>query len=393
MKQNMHLFIITAASVLFNASCTQSLTGASDNIAKSTVPRPLTNFQKIEATLPAEQKKESQIELKIKKTASATTHSGAAPQEAPAQKNASEVISKASDSDEIKMSVNYKISFKNLPELVAAAQEKDLAVFKQRTSAASELQEKIKSMNEEHFCQIRVQGQFHPEDYLKLAVSELQQVDPKNDIYQTRLVFRNANGEMTFLCTHTTNNFYVEEFALNMKNLLHIFNLDNEGVALENFSNPRTENRIGNAVKIKNLENFNKVLIKDEAKDLFGMVDGKIMDLDEASSLVARGQSKMSCAIAQVAGQISSDKVYIRVEKGVIEETPTGVPTASLFATYRADEGNAFVITCFTQKTTSWFELTNAASAVLQFGVLERPEYNKKYDEVMALHKKMKEKR
>lgn len=365
MKQNKHLLAIGVASLLLNASCKQQFTSSSEsNLAHKGAISATPTSAKPNAT-------SSDASLTAKSPHSTT---------------------KATDSDEIRTSTNYKISFKNLNELMKIAQLKDRVVFKQKVESATELEEKIKSMNEETFCQIKVQGSFHSEDYLKLASTDLQQVDKKNDIFQSRLIFNNANGEVQFLCTHTTFNFYVEEFAMNMNNLLHIFDLDSKEVSFANYINPRTENRIGNAVKIKSIENFNKVLIKEEASELFGMVDGKIMDLDEASSLVANKKSKMSCAIAQVAGKISTDKVYIRVEKGVIEETPAGVPTASLFATYRADEENAFVVTCFALKTASWFELTRTANSVLQFGVLERPEYNIKYDEVMALHKKLMEK-
>ena len=43
-----------------------------------------------------------------------------------------------------------------------------------------------------------------------------------------------------------------------------------------------------------------------------------------------------------------------------------------------------------TKKTSEWYDLIQVAQGVLKFGVLNRIEYNKIYDEVKAINEKMK---
>lgn len=300
---------------------------------------------------------------------------------------------KAKDSDEIKAATVYKISFVDLPGLVNLSGKADTVVHRQKISSEAVLSQKIKTMNEESFCKILIKGTFHSEDFLKLEDHELREIDKENDVFQTLLKFKNANGEIQFTCTHTTPNFYIEEFYQNMQPWLDMYDIETNKVNLVGYVNPRTENRMLNAIKISDVEKLEKIIIQEDRKQLFAMEDGQIKDMDEASALVANGDGKMSCAILYVVGQLSRDKVFIRVEKGVAEETPAHVSTATIYAIYRADAENLFALTCLVKKTTSWSELMNTGKNILQFGVLERPAYNKKYDEVLEIHKELKEKK
>lgn len=71
------------------------------------------------------------------------------------------------------------------------------------------------------------------------------------------------------------------------------------------------------------------------------------------------------------------------------KETAKNITTATVFIIYRANDTHFFRFLCAIQKDTSWFELLETAKETLEFGVLGRLNYNKKYDEVKALHSQL----
>ncbi len=309
----------------------------------------------------------------------------------PAQTN----VTLAADSDEIKNTAAVKISFADLNGLLEISQMKNSAIHRQMEfqSQDSEIIAQLKKMNEENMCRVHINGKFHEKDYLLLANHERNPIDKAEDIYKSELTFKNANGEIRFTCLHTTPNFFVEDFYINLQKWITVYNMEETPLNIKDYVSPRTENRLLNAIKIANLEKFEKIIMSDDRKELYSLFNGDVVDMDAASGEVANKDGLMSCSVPYVVGTLSKDQVFIRVEKGIAEETPAEMKTGTIFAIYRADAENFFAITCLSKKTSTWLDFMKIAKGIISFGVMERPEYSKKYDEVIEIHKEFKAKK
>ncbi len=246
--------------------------------------------------------------------------------------------------------------------------------------------------NEDNYCKVSTQDKFSKSDYLKLDQSEIKLLNAEFDVYETTLIFKNRNGSIKFICTHTTSNFYVEDFYKNLQLFVQITNLNGEIFNLKDFVNPRLEKRMLNAIKIINVENLEKIVLDPQQKEGFGISHGEVESIDKLSNLVAGGKEKTACMVAERSGEFDKSKIYIRVEKGIAGDTPKNVPTATLYSIYRADEKNYFIVTCLMEKTAPWSNLMEATKGTIQFEALQRLDYNKKYDEIFKIHQQLKSK-
>lgn len=240
--------------------------------------------------------------------------------------------------------------------------------------------------NEEHFCSVQANGNLKDNEPLKLVDNALKQTDVEADLYQTQLEFKNSSGKLIFACDHTTNNFFAEDFAINFKDFFQVLDFEGKPLKLEGHVNPRTERRQLNAVKLKNIEILEKIVLDEKSKEAFGLSEGGVDSLDKLSNLVAGGTKSMTCVVAEKQGEFLKDTVYIRVDKGVAQDTPREIPTATMYATYRADANHYFIVTCLMKKSDPWGVMMKATDSAFEFGVLDRTSYNKKFDEIKALH-------
>lgn len=305
-----------------------------------------------------------------------------------ATKGASEVPV-AKDSDEIVKSFVYKLTFKDLDGLMKISQKEKVVLYNKEIIAEDKAMAMLPSLNEENFCKVVTSDKFNKADYLKLEAPEMKELDKEKDLYQTTLTFKNSNGTLKFICAHPTNHFYVEDFYKNVQNLVEVRNTENKVFDVSQYTNPITDMRIINAMKIKDPKKLEKVILSNSAKDLFALSNGEALPLDTVSKMVDDGKKQMSCVISEKSGPFLTDKVYFRVALGVAEETPREVPTASVYAVYRADATHALAVTCFARKTAAWSELINESKGILEFGVLRRPDFTKPYKEMIQLHEKV----
>lgn len=300
-------------------------------------------------------------------------------------------VALASDSEKIKNEEIIRIQFKDLPTLMKYANKADQVMHDQKIKSEALMKIDILKANEDSFCKMTTQDRFNSADYLKLDLSEMKQINQEFDIFETTLTFKNANGTIQFNCIHTTSNFYVEDFYINFQSLLLVTDFNGSPFNLKIYRNPRLEKRIINAIKLIDIDKLQKIVL-DPKKEGLGISHGQVDSIDKLSNLIAGGKEKMACMVAEKSGDFDKTKIYIRVEKGVAVDTPKNIPTATLYSIYRADEKNYFVITCLMSKKAPWIDLTEAAKGIFQFEVLQRLDYNKKYDEVFNIHQKLKSK-
>jgi hypothetical protein len=299
----------------------------------------------------------------------------------------------AHDSEQIKKSNDLKISIIDLKSLIQLSKKSEIVIHQQKIIKKSEIKTQILKANEDSYCQVKIQGDILSTDYLKLDMNELNQINTEFDVFESQLSFKNSKATISFNCIHTTSNFYVEDFASNFSKILNVYNLDGEIYDLKNYLNPRTEKRMLNAIKIIDTDKLEQVVLDEKTIEAHALSHGKVDSTDRLSNFIAAGKEKIACMVPEKSGAFDKSKVYIRVEKGIAMETPKNIPVATMYAIYRADEKNYFVLTCLMQKTAEWSELFDAAEGVFKFEALSRLEYNKKFDEVTALHKTLNSKK
>jgi hypothetical protein len=294
---------------------------------------------------------------------------------------------KSSDSDQIRESSEIiKLKIKKMSLLTSHFNKKTTVLFQKRFTTESLALDQLKSSNEELFCRADDLSKFSTDDYFKLDEIESSKKDDQFDIYETKIVFRNANGALVFACTHTTPQLFVESFANLFEEFIDVWDPNNKMMANPNFENPKTLKRKLNAVKIKNLENLMKASSEENQGPSFFFHEGQIKDADQTLTLIKMGQSKMGCFMIDHSEKLDTEKTYISVRRGLYGgETPKNIPSATLFMIYRADEANYFVLVCEVNKSSEWFELIPTMEGTLQFGSLDRLNYNKVYDEVIAV--------
>ena len=296
----------------------------------------------------------------------------------------------ATDSEKIKTQDGFKIAFRNLEAVQKLSENKKLVIMRQKEVELTSPQALLGQLNEEQFCQFRLDGKFHPQDFLLLDLdsAKLELTDKDLDLYRTQMQFKNSNGTLTIVCDHTTNNFYFEDMYQNLGQLIVVYGLENQVLDVKNFVNPRTERRKINAIKLKDIEKLNQIVLSADTKEGLGIASGVVDSSDKLINYVAAGEKDATCVITEKLGEFKTDRVYIRVDKGILVDTPKDIPSATLFSVYRADSEHAFELSCFMKKSAEWNVLFEAMKGVIEFGVLDRPIYNKTFDEIKALHGK-----
>lgn len=299
-------------------------------------------------------------------------------------------VTKAKDSDEIKNKPSMKLSFKNLKGLIEIS-DTNSVVFKSKVVDGVEAEKTLEAGNEAHFCRIEGAYLFHPDDYLELAAgSDKFLINKENDIYDTRLEFKNSNGTLTFICNHASRGFYIQDFAENFMSYINLVAATTV-VDGKKFVNATTEDRFLNAIQIQDVEKMKKIILVD-GNEGFAMNNGEVKSADLLANQIAAGKEQMACMVADKAGDFDTKKVYFRVENGIAADTPKEIPTATVYSIFRADEKNYFTLSCIVQKSTPGSEIFKVAKNILKFGALERNEYNKQYQKMIDLHEGLKPK-
>jgi hypothetical protein len=297
-------------------------------------------------------------------------------------------VTLASDSEKIKTQNGFKIAFRNLDAVKRLSENEKIVIMRQKEVELTSPQALLGQLNEEQFCQIQLQGKFHPQDFLLLDFdhSSLVQTNKELDLYRTKMNFKNSNGVVAISCDHTTNNFYIEDMYQNLGQLIVVYGLENQVLDLKNFVNPRTERRRINAIKLKDVEKLKQIIINESTKEGLGISSGVVDSSDKLINFVAAGEKRATCSITNQVGEFKTDHTYIRVEKGILVDTPKDFPLVTLYSTYRADKEHFFELSCFMKKSEEWNVLFDAMKGVFEFGVLDRVAYNKTFDEIKALH-------
>jgi hypothetical protein len=172
----------------------------------------------------------------------------------------------------------------------------------------------------------------------------------------------------------------------NLGQLVVVYGLENQVLDVKNFVNPRTERRKINAIKLKDIEKLKQIVLSEETKEGMGIASGVVDSSDKLINFVAAGEKQATCVITAQLGEFKTDRVYIRVDKGILVDTPKDIPSATMYSVYRADKEHAFELSCFMRKSAEWNVLFETMKGVFEFGVLDRPTYNKTFDEIKALH-------
>ncbi len=297
-----------------------------------------------------------------------------------AQKNDQEPqISEEEKSAVLKIKV---LSQKKIDELLNQSQK---VVFKSKIIDVEQAMKDLKKGNEDSFCSLAGDIAFSEQKMIAVIGVDKKLLDKDSDIFETAISLMSQNHKAILKCTHTTNNFYIEQFAINMNQYFEVWS-DAKKMETANFKNPRTLNRTLNAVKIINLKVLQAASLSEDRKAL---VSGKLVSEEQSLDLIRNGKERTACIVSEVSKNLDTSKVYIRVDKLMGPDKYTDV--IEQHTIYRADKDNYFVFQCMmTKKTSEWYDLVQVAQGVLKFGVLNRLEYNKLYDEVKAINDKVK---
>lgn len=286
-------------------------------------------------------------------------------------------------------SEDVRVEIKDVAGLQKLAADKSLVLHQGQVKKEDDIKEKLAQGDEDHYCKLIIKDSLKVGDKLKFEDSIAQILDEKLDVHQTNLIFKNSKSEIQFICTHTTSNFFIEDFYKNFVALLDFYGLNGALPKIKDFINPRTENRMVNAIRLLDTDKLEKVILDEKAAEGFGLSNGEVASIDLLSNKISAGVEKIACMVAEKVGTFDKSKVYIRVASGISSDTPKDIPSATMFTIYRADEKNYFILTCQMLKSSPWSDLMSAAKGVFQFGALSRIEYNKKFDEVMAIHSRL----
>lgn len=294
-------------------------------------------------------------------------------------------VAKAADSDEIKSKPSLKISFKNF-KLLLALSDTDNVLFNSKVVDAKTAEAKLEKGNEGHFCRVEGAYAFNAEDSLEVTDgTDKFLVNKDKDIYDTRLDFTNKNGKLTFVCNHAGQGFFVQDFAGNFKDYLEV-KANTTVMTDKDFVNPYEEDRRLEAIQLLDTAKLEKIVLTEKTTEGMALSKGEVVSADKISTEIAAGNEKIGCMINDKQGEFDKKKVYIRVDKGIAQETPANIPYISVYAIYRADKDSSFVLTCMVDKRTSWSALFNTAKNVIKFGALDRVDFNKKSAEVIRIH-------
>lgn len=294
-------------------------------------------------------------------------------------KPAEPVISDAEKTAVLKVKV---VNQKLISEILNHA---DQVVYKSKVTPLEKALIDLKKGDEDSFCAISGDVDFNVQKMVAITAIDKKIVDQDADVFETEITLMSQNKKSLLKCTHTTSNFYIEQFAINMSKYFEVWN-DTQKMTTAGFKNPRTENRKLNAVKIKNLKMLQQASSLEDRKAL---VSGRLVSEVESLELLKTGKERTVCVVSEASKDLDVSKIYIRVDKAMGPDKYAEV--IEQHTIYRADKDNYFVLQCLmTKKTSEWYDLMNVGKGVLEFGVLHRNEYNKMYDELKALNEKLK---
>lgn len=240
--------------------------------------------------------------------------------------------------------------------------------------------------DEDSFCGVQDFKNLIVNSVYGITSIDQTQIDKNFDVYETTFTLIDTQkNKSKIVCTHTTNNFYIEQLIKNFKQELQVFSRDKVyDDDVENFQHLRTLNRKINAIKIKNLGIFQEFSAAGGAKAL---INGKLVPTEDAGQALIANQTTMFCQMGDRSKNLDFSKNYIRVAKKMGSDNYEMV--IFMTTTYMADENNYFVLGCWMNKNKAvWYDLLKIADGIFEFGTLGRIEYNKKYDEVKALYEK-----
>jgi hypothetical protein len=240
---------------------------------------------------------------------------------------------------------------------------------------------KLKNGNEDSYCSMRGDIVFDENSVVdfKDMKTELKNIDA--DVYESILTVSSNNKQSKFICSHTTNQFYIEQLAVNFSKYIEIFSPENKKFENKEFINPRAEARKLNALKIKNKA---KLIEVSTDKDPKALAAGAVVSDSESLALIQSGKERTACVVSEIPSQINTDKVYFLVRKKLVSNTnPDLIEQHILF---RADKDNYFSLMCMmTKKTSQLDDIISVTRGVLEFGALNRLEYNAQFKEVLSL--------
>ena len=291
----------------------------------------------------------------------------------------------ASDSEQIKNSEATKVSFKDISTLVDLSKDKNKVLHKGKIISAAAGLRIVTNGNEEHFCGVSGAEKLHKNDYLQLVDGSIEQVDAKNDIYKSTIIFRNKNGDLSFSCVHATPHFYLEDLRLNFAKSIVLIGIDGKTENEAQYMNPQTENRLLRTIQIIRTDVFQKITMQENAKESFSMMNGKIVGTEYGLNHVSAGAASMSCMVVRTSGVINSQKIFVQVGQGISQDTDKHIPVAGVYYIYRADRESAFILNCVQLKKARVGEFFSMAKGLFKFGKLNRKEYNQKRSELKKI--------
>lgn len=307
------------------------------------------------------------------------------PQNDPATKESKPGVDYSSQA--IKKEAFAKISFENLDEIAELMKNPDSVIYKGQISSEKNLAERIKSLNEENYCKVTFTGDVHKEDFFRLDAEKISStpLDTENVVNVFKATYKNSTGEVLLTCTHTTSNFFMQTAQMDLAKWITFYDFTGNKIDTTGYKNPLTEERKINAVKIKDLEKFKKIIMEENSQDSFAVLKGEVLDATSAFRAVAKQKETQACVVIDLGGTPTHELTYVRVAKGILEQTPPENPNASMYMIYRADAENFFILNCFMAKSEQWTKLMDTAQGVLEFGALDRVPLLKKGPELQKI--------
>lgn len=306
-------------------------------------------------------------------------------QEDAAQEELKDAIDYSSDA--IKKEAFAKISFENLDDLVEIMKNPDTVIYKGQAASEKAMAEKIKNLNEESYCKVSFKGDVRKDDFFRLDIESLSSTafDTAHVVNIFKANYKNTSGEVLLTCTHTTSNFFMQEAQIDFAKWITFYEFAGNKIETKGYKNPLSEERKIDAIRITDAEKFKKVILDENSKDTFALLNGEIVDMADGYSAVANKKDTQSCIVSDVAGTVTTDLIYVRVSKGILEPTPQENPNANMYVTYRADTENFFIMSCFMAKAERWNKLMDTAKGIFEFGAMDRITLRKKGSELQKI--------
>ncbi|MBC7465609.1 MAG: hypothetical protein H7256_06410, partial [Bdellovibrio sp.] len=229
------------------------------------------------------------------------------------------------DTESIKASKNTYLTFKDLVGLNKIS-DSAAVVFRTKIAEEKSALPLLARSNENTYCRIEGASSFAAGDALTFSSQAKMLISKSFDIYEDRLEFVNANGNLSLICTHTTVGLFIEEVA---KNLAAYITLTTDNVAINGsqFVNPFTQTRMLNAFQILDVAKMNQITMSANPND------------------VLTTENKSICKVTQKMGQYDLNKTYFKVATGPLVKSADG-QTRIESSVYQADKNNFFVMAC-----------------------------------------------